>query len=121
MISVNVNDLSSKFLSRERGHEAAEKLAADYIGYERICVNLDAAESISLSFLDGLILALDHKNMMGKVVFHTKNSDIYSKLSCITGARNITIYDASLSKIVPVRPKEETPNFVKDKALLFNV
>ena len=118
MVYVDVNELSSRFLSRERGHEAAEKLEDDYVDVERICINLDASDVVSLSFLDGLILALNQKNMLTKVVFNTQKSDVLGKLSCIAGAREVAIYDASLTKITPMLPKEEKLSFVKNKALL---
>jgi len=118
IVFIDVNKLSEKFLSRERGHEAASKFYTDYYNSEVMGINLDAAETVSLSFLDGLILTLAPRVILNQVVFRTARADVYDKLACISGARKITLYDDLKKPIKPKQIKEDKLQFVNDRALI---
>jgi STAS-like domain of unknown function (DUF4325) len=91
---IKVQDLSPVALTRKRGEEAFAIVASAMRG-ETIDLDLEGAEMLSRSFLDGLIGKLAEAHSLGKVVFVTSDPDALAKLGRIAAQRKVTIFSRS--------------------------
>ena len=76
--------------TRRRGVEAGESLAS-MLREDPVLLNLDDADTLSLSFLDGLILRLIDRACLDRVTFSTKDSRTKAKLKRLAGTREANI------------------------------
>ena len=93
-ISTNIVDIStiSHFLTtRERGIEAYKKFRPA-IDSGSVVFDLDAAQAVSASFLDGLLLRLDEYQQLDRVSFRTSSERLRNKLRRLSADRSFEIY-----------------------------
>ena len=76
--------------TRRRGEEACESLLS-VMQEGPVVLDLDDADALSLSFLDGLILHLMHSGHLDNVMFATTNSFTETKLERLAGTRGAKI------------------------------
>lgn len=84
--SIPISQLASPFIARTRARDAYRKLR-DYVITDKIELNLDSADLISLSFLDEIILRLKEAEELERVIFLTTNREILDKLKQIACVR----------------------------------
>jgi hypothetical protein len=86
---IHVAKLTPSTLTRPRGEAVGKKVAA--------CVQAGAVEldfstlSPSLSFLDGLVLTLQEKQVLHRVTFVTTEPVTHHRLVRIAGERNVSL------------------------------
>ena len=93
-----LRDYTERGLLRRRGeqayHRMSHHLLADDVG-----INLDGFNSMSMSFIDGIISKLILNEQLDRVTFVTENERTLEKLGTISGFRNIPIYYRSSEQI----------------------
>ncbi|MGH7966723.1 MAG: hypothetical protein ACRERD_33670, partial [Candidatus Binatia bacterium] len=86
---MHIAELTASTLTRLRGEMAGRQVAASA---QAEAVELDFGQtSVSLSFLDGLVLTLQGEHLLHRVTFVTANPVVYSRLARIAGERSVTI------------------------------
>ena len=87
--TLHISALTPSTLTRPRGEVAGRKVAASI---KAVAVELDLGETVpSLSFLDGLVLTLQEKQVLHLVTFVTTNPAVLSRLVRIAGERGVTL------------------------------
>ena len=116
--SVNLADLSASFSTRRRGEEAYERLLPQ-LGQGPLVIDLDSAELLSASFLDGLLLKLIQGGHADDTWFKTNDDRAKSRLQRLSGLRKVDIYTygqpAGVSKLEPRQPQRLKTQFTKEK------
>jgi len=117
MRKIHISQLVSPCVTRARGEEASNRLDS-HIGTDRIAIEFDGVEMVSLSFLDGFVAGLVKSHRQEKVIFVT-NPQIEEKLARISGIRNATLYccldGGIIQRIVPKSYRAEDAVFVPSK------
>lgn len=99
--TIHLLKLTPSTLTRPRGEEAGKKMAA-YVQAGAVELDLDNTLP-SLSFLDGLILALREERTLHLVTFVTKDPVVLDRLARIATERDVTI-DARPGEAHPKAP-----------------
>ena len=105
------------YRTRSKGEVAYHKLSA-FLGYQIIEIDLDKAETLSMSFLDDIISSLVGDSVLDRVTFKTDSNVTRDKLSRIAEIHSIDIYYRSsanaertpVPRLLISRPR---PAFVK--------
>ena len=79
------------YRTRSKGEVVCHKLSA-FLDSQNVEIDLDRAETISISFLDGIISSLAVDSVLDRVIFKTDNNVTRDKLSRIAEIRSIDIY-----------------------------
>ena len=88
--SVSITRLAPTTVTRPRGEEAYRNLR-EYLPAGAVEVDLNSAELLSVSFLDGLVLRLLEANQLDKVTFVASDPGVQRKLSQVAGVRHVEI------------------------------
>ncbi len=88
-IVIDVGTISPRFSTRERGEEAYKKLAPVLVKGHQVVLDLDSIDSVSPSFLDGLLLRLNEHGQ--SVSFRTKRPRVKGRLRRIAFLRHVPI------------------------------
>lgn len=101
---VDVTDLSSWFTTRRRGEEAYSALLPT-LQCGEVVLDLNAADSVSASFLDGLLLRLASGGHLESVLFGAVNPRTLSVLGRLSSIRGIDILllngDGAVERVEP--------------------
>jgi len=100
---VRVKKLAPRFLTRDRGREAYEKL--EPLKYDTLTIDLNGIQLISYSFLDEIVLRAAKADRLKNIIFKTGDDYALDKLAHIAGTRrvNITVNNPTL-KIQSIEP-----------------
>lgn len=110
---LNVSELSRVLTTRGRGTEAYHEFASHF-KEGPVALDLDDAEVISASFLDGLLLRLIEDKLLNSVSFKTSNPRFYTRLQRISADRQVDIHryrDGCVEKIEPL----QAPKLLRSK------
>ena len=101
--SLHLSDYTERGLLRRRGEQAYQKMSAHFHS-DDVEINLDGLNSMSMSFIDGIISKLVLNDQLERVTFVTDNSRTLEKLGTISGFRDTSIYYRSSGQIerIPV-------------------
>jgi len=95
VLQVDIRELCPSFGTRHRGHEAYHKLEALALG-RRIVLNLDSAEIVSQSFIDGFTYRLrDGRLSFDEITFKTSNDRTLRMLRKTEKLRNVKLLVSS--------------------------
>ena len=116
---INITELSNPCITRNRGKEAATKLAKYLDRF--IEIDLNRAELVSLSFLDELICHYIKLVNNGNISFSTNDKNTELKLAKIASVRSVTIHCSNSQQkgyiVSPVREEMPTPVLANSKGL----
>ena len=92
-IVIDIGSISPRFSTRERGEEAYSKLAPALLDGRKVVLDLDNTDSVSPSFLDGLLLSLIEHGQ--SVSFRTNRPRTRGRLRRIASLRKVplNLYD----------------------------
>ena len=88
--SVDLVSLSPRFTTRRRGEEAYKALLPA-LESGAVVLHLDSTDSLSTSFLDGLLLKLMAGNHLSNVMFETNDARKQTILGRLSSVRSIDI------------------------------
>ena len=106
---LHLSDYTERGLLRRRGEQAYQGMS-HHFSVDDVEINLDGLNSMSMSFIDGIISKLVLNDQMDRVTFVTNNDRTLEKLGTISGFRNTSIFyrPSDQTERVPV-PKVELP------------
>ena len=106
---LHISDFIERGLLRRRGEQVYEKLS-QLLETDEVELNLDGTRSMSMSFIDGIVLSLLNNGQLEKITFITDRETSLRKLSRIVEIRNIPIYYRSSEQLSrSLVPKSQTP------------
>ena len=118
LITVELASLAPRFTTRGRSDEAYAKLRP-VLGGEPIAINLDGIESLSASFLDGLLLRLIEGDHLHNVVFVTRNARTQEALARLSSVRSVDIRllneQGKVETVTPRPYRQLRPRFSESK------
>ena len=88
---VHLHDYTERGLLRRRGEQAYQKMR-HHFNTSGVEINLDGLNSMSMSFIDGIISKLILNEQLDRVTFVTDNDRTLEKLGTISGFRNTPIF-----------------------------
>ena len=100
---VDISELSRILTTRGRGTEAYQ-VFLPHFRKGAVTIDLDGAEIVSASFLDGLLLRLNEGGFLATVSFKTSSPRLHSRLQRLSADRGIDIYRYSDGRIRKVEP-----------------
>ena len=107
--SLHLSDYTKRGLLRRRGEQAYQKMSRHF-STDDVEINLDGLNSMSMSFIDGIVSKLVLNEQLDRVTFITDNDRTLEKLGTISGFRNTPIFYRTTQQ--PVRahvPKIDLP------------
>ena len=106
---LHLSDYTERGLLRRRGEQAHQKMSHHFDAGD-VEINLDGLNSMSMSFIDGIISKLVINKQLDRVTFVTDNDRTLEKLGTISGFRNTPIFHRSSEQAerMPV-PKIDLP------------
>ncbi len=119
--SVDLASLAPRFTTRGRSEEAYSRLKP-LLGDWSTAINLDGIESLSASFLDGLLLRLIEGRHLPNVLFVTREArtlEVLARLSSVRSADIRLLNEQGLVESVTPRPyRALRPRFSQSKQQL---
>ncbi len=111
--SIHIKELTTRFVTRDRGAEAFEKLIQ--LQFDSITISFSEVLLLAYSFLDELVLKASNAGILKNIVFGTDDEIILDKLAHIAGTRQVEILvSSSKQEKHPIQPK----TFTQPKAIL---
>lgn len=115
---VRIKKIAPRFLTRDRGREAYEKL--EPMKYDTLTIDLNSIQLISYSFLDEIVLRAAKADRLKNIIFKTDDDYVLDKLAHIAGTRrvNITVNNPTLKiqNIEPLTFTRPTAVYAGDRA-----
>ena len=119
--SVDLASLSTRFTTRRRGEEAYVALSPT-LESGVVVLHLDGTDSLSTSFLDGLLLKLVTGNHLPNVLFETNDARKRTILGRLSSVRSIDIQllneQGNVEKVRPVPYKSFPVELVENKSYM---
>ena len=116
--SVYLASLAARFTTRGRSDEAYAELRP-HLGGGPIAINLDGIESLSASFLDGLLLRLLEGDHLHEVAFVTRNDRTQAALARLSSVRSVDIRllneQGEVETVTPRPFRQLKPQFTESK------
>ncbi len=102
---LHLSDYTERGLLRRRGEQAHQRMNHHFDSAD-VEINLDGLNSMSMSFIDGIISKLVLNDQLDRVTFVTDNERTLEKLGTISGFRNTPIYyrssEQTVRSLVPI-------------------
>lgn len=103
-----LRDYTERGLLRRRGEQAYQRMSLNFNAGD-VEINLDGLNSMSMSFIDGIVSKLVLNEQLDRVTFVTDSDRTLEKLGTISGFRDTPIF---------YRPSEQTPRVLVPKVEL---
>ena len=94
---LHLRDYTERGLLRRRGEQAYQRMSLNFNAGD-VEINLDGINSMSMSFIDGIISKLVLNEQLDRVTFITDNDRTLEKLGTISGFRHTPIFYRSSSR-----------------------
>lgn len=116
--SVDLASLAARFTTRGRSDEAYAELRPN-LGGGPVAINLDGIDSLSASFLDGLLLRLLEGDHLQDVTFVTRNARTQEVLARLSSVRSVDIRllneQGEVETVTPRPFRQLKPRFAESK------